>query len=485
MSRPRQAEDPGLYPEPCARCREHRQTAATWPDGRVCVNSYQRAKRTRGTCACGHDGVLPGVIDGEPACRQCSGIRLNVDCKSCGAEEELHSGGRCWRCVLTEAVDTALGRTGTCDIPPQLAPLADALKGMKRANSGLTWIRQTHVQAFLRSLTACEQITHEAIDRLPASPTREYVRGLLIEYSVLTRRDTYSVRYDEWSEAALETISSPENRDVIRRYIRWHHKRRMNQLGEVQVGTFLHSKQTVTVAIDLLNWLTGQEIRLGELTQGDLDLWISTGPSTRLVASRFLSWAIKAHLVNRDLKIERHRRGTSPRLSAFDQEAAISQAVHTSKLSPRDRAAAMLVLVFAQQVEDIARLTWDQVQIAEETVTIRMGSFDITLPEPLDEPWRQMAAAPMNDQTASHPDSKWVFRGYSPGRHINPQQLRQRLGKQFSAKAARLGTLHELTKLAPVAIVAEALGYAPATIERNAIDSATAYTRYIAAIHET
>lgn len=485
MSRPRQAEDPDLYPEPCARCHEHRQTAVTWPDGRVCVNCYQRAKRTRGTCACGHEGVLPGVIDGRPACRQCTGVRLNVDCKSCGAEEELHSGSRCWRCVLADAVDTALGKAETGKIPPELVPLADALKGMKRANSGLTWIRQAHVLEFLRSLTACERVSHESVDRLPASPTREYVRGLLIEHGVLARRDTYLARYGEWSEAAIEKVSSPENRDVIRRYIRWHHQRRMNQLTEVPVGTFLTSKQTVTVAIGLVNWLSDREVPLGELTQDDLDLWISTGPSTRLVADRFLSWAIKARLVNRELKVQRHRRGTSPRLSAADQEAAIAQTVHTAELAPRDRAAAMLVLVFAQQVEDIARLTWDQVQVTEETVTIQMGGFDITLPDPLDEPWRQMAAAPGHDQTASHPNSRWVFRGYSPGRHISSHQLRQRLRKQFSAKAARLGTLHELTKLAPVAIIAEALGYTPATIERHAVDSATSYSRYIAAIRET
>lgn len=54
----------------------------------------------------------------------------------------------------------------------------------------------------------------------------------------------------------------------------------------------------------------------------------------------------------------------------------------------------------------------------------------------------------------------------------------------FSTRAARLGTLHELTKLAPVAIIAEAFGYSPATIERHATDSATAYAAYIAAVRE-
>lgn len=60
--------------------------------------------------------------------------------------------------------------------------------------------------------------------------------------------------------------------------------------------------------------------------------------------------------------------------------------------------------------------------------------------------------------------------------------LRQRLGQVFSTRAARLGTMAELSKLAPVAIIAETLGYHPATIERHAVDSAATYSQYIAAI---
>jgi hypothetical protein len=51
---------------------------------------------------------------------------------------------------------------------------------------------------------------------------------------------------------------------------------------------------------------------------------------------------------------------------------------------------------------------------------------------------------------------------------------------RFSARA-RLGTLHELTKLEPMPIIADALGYHPSTIERHAIGSASTYAEYIAA----
>ncbi len=92
MARPRKPEDPERW-LPCERCGEHRECVVTWQELEICGYCYQAAKRTRGVCACGHNGVLPGIINGRPACRACSGIKLNVDCVECGAEEELYAKG--------------------------------------------------------------------------------------------------------------------------------------------------------------------------------------------------------------------------------------------------------------------------------------------------------------------------------------------------------------------------------------------------------
>ena len=95
-----------------------------------------------------------------------------------------------------------------------------------------------------------------------------------------------------------------------------------------------------------------------------------------------------------------------------------------------------------------------------------------------------LAVAPRRDELTVR-YSNWVFRGYSPGRHIHGSSLRSRLRTVFSTRAARLGTLHELTKLGPVPpIIADALGYHPSTIERHAIGSASTYAEYIAAARE-
>jgi hypothetical protein len=67
-----------------------------------------------------------------------------------------------------------------------------------------------------------------------------------------------------------------------------------------------------------------------------------------------------------------------------------------------------------------------------------------------------------------------------PGRRRCGRSLRERLHRLFSPQAARLGTLHELTKLAPIAIIADALGYSTKTIERHARGAAATYAEYVA-----
>jgi hypothetical protein len=175
-----------------------------------------------------------------------------------------------------------------------------------------------------------------------------------------------------------------------------------------------------------------------------------------------------------------HRRGTAPRLPIGQQNAVIEKVVHQQTLHPRDRFAAILIIVFAQRAENIAALTWDKITITAESVTVDLAGTPIDMPTPLDEPIRMLAAANYNGQTAAHPNSPWVFRGYRPGTHLTPTHLRTRLRLLLAALESRLGTLNQLTQTTPIAILAEMLGYHPQTLEAHARASASTYGRYIA-----
>jgi len=80
-------------------------------------------------------------------------------------------------------------------------------------------------------------------------------------------------------------------------------------------------------------------------------------------------------------------------MPSHEQHAVIEKVVHQETLHPRDRLAAILVIVFAQRAEDIAALTWDRVNITADKVTINVAGFPIDLPAPLDEPVRALAAS--------------------------------------------------------------------------------------------
>ncbi len=448
----------------------------------MCGYCYQAAKRVTGRCACGHEGVLPGRTDGSPTCRGCSGIRLNVDCARCGAEGELHSQYSCWRCILGSTVDQLLTDPGTGQIHPSLHPLADALKTMPRANSGLTWINQAHVTVFLQQLAATGVSSHDEMDRLLPSRTREHVRGLLVEHGVLPYRDEYLPTFIRWAQTAVKRVSDGPDHDALTRYIRWHLIRRMRAADVISQSMFLRSKQNVTVAADFIIWLNDERgTPLAGVGQGDIDTWIATGTTTRQFAERFLSWAAKARIIQPGLTIHPHRRGTAERLDSNQQTRIVDQVVTGDDLSPRDRLLMILILIFGQPVERIAALTWDHVTIADH-VTIRLGNLDIILPDPLDQPVRELLRDPVHANTAAHPNSPWIFRGVAPGRHSSPQALRLHLASTFSPRAARLGTLHELTKATPAAILADVLGYSPATIERHAKASGSTYAQYVAAL---
>lgn len=80
---------------------------------------------------------------------------------------------------------------------------------------------------------------------------------------------------------------------------------------------------------------------------------------------------------------------------------------------------------------------------------------------------RELAANPGQTNTAAHRDLQWVFRGGMPGGYLDPMHLRQEARPLFSSLAARLGTLTELSRQAPAAILAEArLDCNPETLEK-------------------
>jgi hypothetical protein len=481
--RPRAQPDPLRF-KPCARCGVAYRPVARWPEGVVCQYCYQRAKRTNGVCSgCGHRGVLPGVDgEGRSTCRTCSGIAIPVDCSRCGAETELFRANTCWRCVLAGEIDDLLaGPDGT--VPASLVPLAQAIKTMKRENSGMIWLRRQQVRTLLRDLASGSvALHHEALDALPTSRTIEYVRELLVATGVLPARDKYLSTFLRWMETKLEGVSDPDHRRAVEAFARWHHLRNLRSQakseGQVPLGSFLRAKQSTTLAIDFLNWLKGRGRTLAECTQHDIDAWFGHGPTTRRHAQPFLYWAINTGRA-RGFRVPFVPHRSHPVLAETDRLAALRRLLLDDTLRLPSRIAGAFVLLYGQQANRIRQITVEQVRVAEDGVFFRPANDWIDVPDPLASLLASYLLQRTNMATAANPDSPWLFPGTMPGKPITMDGLlKQFLQAGVPALSGRSGTWQSLVREGPPTVLAEALGISPVTAMGHAARAGADWLAY-------
>lgn len=485
MSRPRKNPDPKLH-APCARCNLAYPPAAIWSEGTVCTYCYMAAKRARGTCSrCGHTGIVPGLSPEGALCRPCSGIKLNVDCRRCGGEDELYSGGRCWKCAFSDQIHQTLsGPDG--EVPSRLQPLASALLSMPRSNSGMTWIRQKHVASMLHSITlGSTELTHQTLDALPRSRTVEYLRGLLIEHEILSPRDRYLAEFPIWADRKLSEVMEPAHRSIMERFIRWHQLKRLRNesatAGTVSRGLFLSVKQSTTVAVKFLNTLTAQGKTLSDVDQRTIDGWYASGPSTNALAELFLYWAM-SHKHIRKLDLPRRKPANPSTFGHEDRIRAIRMVMTEKDQSPGLRVAAGLVLLYGQPLNTIASLTLDRIRISDSGVELRFASEWLPVPDPFASVLRDWTANRANLQTAAHTtESPWLFPGAMPGQHLLAAHISSKLRTHgIPAQLGRTTAWRQMVREAPPSVLAELLGMNAATAMRHADLAGANFARYAA-----
>ncbi|WP_230330165.1 site-specific integrase [Nocardia aurantiaca] len=243
-----------------------------------------------------------------------------------------------------------------------------------------------------------------------------------------------------------------------------------------------HAHDQVTQATRFLEWLAVQGITLSTCRQSDIDSWhVGNGPHRRACLRTFLLWCIETKLVQRFYLPTRQSNRASP-MPPEDRLELIGQALTDEDRPLRSRAAAMIVLLYAQPLSRVTRLSIDDVIRDGDHVLLRLGDPPSPVPEPVADILVAWIENRTNMNTATNRNSRWLFPGRRAGQPMHPDTLGglvKALG--VSNVLARTSAMRQHVQQTPAPVVADALGYHPVTTTKLASEAATTWSRYVTA----
>lgn len=372
---------------------------------------------------------------------------------------------------------------GTGQINPALQGLLDHLVAMPRPMRGYTWLRNNpQVPALLRGLARGDiPLTHEALHQLPSPRTTAHLRDLLMQAGALPRLDRQVLLFEQWAQHKLNDLTRPDDQRLLRQFVRWQllPALRANP-GPLTTGHRNAAATAVSSASTFLAWAAADGRTLHALNQHNLDRFAVNHPklAERNELRRFLSWAIRNQHMPR-LRLPALAQRQRPPISQHHRLTLIRRMLTDTTLDLSIRVAALLLLLFAQPVSTLLRLTIDDIVVQDTGIALRLGDPPTPVPEPFATLLRQHVAARPNMNTAANPTSRWLFPGGRPGQPLNPSSIRhkfQALG--LPTAQARTAAFRQLTLQAPPPVIAQALGYDPATAQHHHAAAGGTWNRY-------
>ncbi len=450
----------------CAHCGATRPAATRWPEGPICDPCYTAALRRIGTCTrCGQQRRL--VAPPGPAattCAACSGAGpAGHVCTGCGVEDKLYTRGYYARCTLARRTDELLAdRSGI--VPSALAAVRDAIVTTSTPRTALNWLRKGAGAAILAALAHADiALTHEALDAHPTRRAADYLRAVLVAHGVLPPRDEPLARLERAIAGLLARVCDGADRRTLTAYATWrilHRVRRRARTRPTATTVTRHATLRLRAAIALLEWLRRNDVQLSQLRQADIDQWLLTGPSMlRREIADFLGWTA-ARKLTPPLSLAHVASRAGAALGEEDYWSLAHRLLHDPHIATVDRVAGSFVLLYGQQLSRVAAMTRNQVHDCGGRLSIRFGTADVEIAEPLAGFVRTHLDAPRRHTSIAAPhDSTWLFPGQLPSRPITPARLGQRLAQLgIDSQTGRRTAMLELARTVPAAVLAELLG---------------------------
>jgi integrase len=186
----------------------------------------------------------------------------------------------------------------------------------------------------------------------------------------------------------------------------------------------------------------------------------------------------------RSLSIPAQRISRRPALSEDERLAALGRLLTDADAPMRLRVAGVIVLLYAQPLTRIVRLTVDDVLHDGETTLLRLGEPASPVPAPVAALLLAYIADRGNMNTATNQASRWLFPGRRAGQPSRPDHLSALLGEiGIPVAAARGAAIRQQLLELPAPVVADALGYHDKTTSRLLRETGGAWSRYAAGDH--
>ena len=472
--------------------------ARRWPDGYVCSGCFAVACETYGHCVrCGVHRLLPGIGDnGDHLCTDCAGGLGDFTCQRCGEEGWREQVGTCSRCVLRDRMTAALD-DGSGRIRLDLAPFFDMVCAMSRPRSGILWLTKPHVPPILRALSQGEvPLTHAGLSTLTPWRSVIYVRDLLVASGVLPPVDRFLFLFEQWLTAWLAGVEDMEHRSLLTQFANWHVLRQLRDVAEhTSVGPYrnVNARCQLRRAAAFLHYLAASDRGLRDCGQADLERWFAIASRAERDQVRpFLTWAIRRHIVVGVHLPPTIRNGVAP--ITHQRRLELIRRIHDDDSIPlQDRVVGLLILLYAQPLIKITRLTVADLKIAEPTpdpdadttacqemeVRLRLGAEAVPIIPPFSNLLLAHVTRRSNQTTATNPASTLLFPGRRAGQPIHPGSLRLRLQRLGIPNLnGRTRAIRDLLLQAPPAVIALLLGYDPGRAEVIAAEVGAVWSRY-------
>ena len=445
-----------------------------------------RFRRAPGPCpGCGQIKVLAfHDAQRQPACAACTRNDPVYACIDCGREDNPF-GRRCGPCEvhvrLTGLLSDPSGR-----IHPRLRPVFDALLAAPRPQSTLYWLtRASSRPDILRDMALGElDISHATFEAMPDHRAVHYIRDLLAGVGVLAPYHPGLERITPWLRGILTSVPK-QHADLIDRFARWQLLRRLRLLGgqdKITRSGEQNARAVILSTVRFLAWLDEHDTTITATTQADLDRYLVRYPGRAPMLVVFLDWTARTGITADPARPDA-RRGLLPEvtLSDHDRWRHVERLLHDDTMQLYARIAGLFILLFAQPLSRICRMTPEQVTLRSDgTVAVTFDTVPIEMPELLDQLALDQLARSHHDRYANH-HKRWLFPGRHAGRHLATENIRKRLvSRGIHPAMGRKAAMFQLAAEIPTPVLAELLGLSSVTATRWATLAARDWSQYAA-----